>query len=103
MSNSAFAPEVRGQAKAFSSLLARSVREFFKDEANRKQFEGWYENGKATGISAYRIANCRRWYVFRYENGELFTDKYTMGWRKVKTLEGIPASVMAAVKAICER
>ena len=62
-----------------------------------------YENGKATGISAYRIANCRRWYVFRYENGELFSDKYAMGWRKVKTLEGIPASVMAAVKAICGR
>ena len=62
-----------------------------------------YENGKATGISAYRIANCRRWYVFRYENGELFTDKYAMGWRKVKTLEGIPASVMADVKAICGR
>ena len=30
-----------------------------------------YENGKATGISAYRIANCRRWYVFRYENGAI--------------------------------
>lgn len=62
-----------------------------------------YENGKALGISAYRIANCRRWYVFRYENGELFTDKYAMGWRKVKTLDGIPSSVMAAVKAICGR
>lgn len=43
MSDSAFALEVRGQAKAFSSLLARSVREFFKDETNRKQFESWYE------------------------------------------------------------
>lgn len=62
-----------------------------------------YENGKASGISAYRIANCRRWYVFRYENGELFTNKYAMGWRKVKTLEGIPSSVMVALKAICER
>lgn len=62
-----------------------------------------YENGKASGISAYRIANCRRWYVFRYENGELFTNKYAMGWCKVKTLEGIPSSVMAAVKAICGR
>ncbi len=41
--NSAFTPEVRGQAMAFSSLLARSVREFFKDESNRKQFESWYE------------------------------------------------------------
>lgn len=62
-----------------------------------------YENGKASGISAYRIANCRRWYVFRYENGELFTNKYAMGWRKVKSLEDIPSSVMAAVKAICGR
>ncbi len=48
MSNSAFAPEVRGQAKAFSSLLARSVREFFKDETNRKQFESWYEQKYGT-------------------------------------------------------
>ena len=62
-----------------------------------------FARSAATGISAYRIANCRRWYVFRYENGELFTDKYAMGWRKVKTLEGIPASVMADVKAICGR
>ena len=38
-----FTPEVQGQAKAFSLLLARSVREFFKDGANRKQFESWYE------------------------------------------------------------
>lgn len=42
MSN-AFIPEVRGQAKAFSSLLARSVREYFKDEENRRKFENWYE------------------------------------------------------------
>lgn len=42
MSN-AFIPEVRGQAKAFSSLLARSVREYFKDEENRRKFESWYE------------------------------------------------------------
>ena len=48
MSDSAFAPEVRGQAKAFSSLLARSVREFFKDEVNRKQFESWYEQKYGT-------------------------------------------------------
>ena len=52
MSDSAFAPEVRGQAKAFSSLLARSVREFFKDETNRKQFESWYEQkyGKVLSV-----------------------------------------------------
>lgn len=41
--SSAFTPEVRGQAKAFSSLLARSVREYFKDENHRKEFEHWYE------------------------------------------------------------
>ena len=43
MTNSSFAPEVQGQAKAFSSLLARSVREYFKDAENRKKFEQWYE------------------------------------------------------------
>ena len=60
-----------------------------------------YENGKPQGVTAYRIGNCRRWYVFRYENGDLFTDKYAFGWRQVKTLEGIPSAVMAAIKAIC--
>lgn len=62
-----------------------------------------YEDGKATGIRAYRLYNCRRDYTFRFENGELFTDKYSFGWYKVKTLEGVPAPVMAAVKAICGR
>ena len=37
-----FALEVKGQAKAFASLLARSVREFFRDEQHRKEFEEWY-------------------------------------------------------------
>lgn len=37
-----FAPEVKGRAKAFASLLARSVREFFQDEQHRKEFEEWY-------------------------------------------------------------
>lgn len=41
---SAFVPEVEGQAKAFASLLARSVREFFQDEQHRKEFEEWYLN-----------------------------------------------------------
>ena len=36
---SAFVPEVEGQANAFASLLARSVREFFRDEQHRKEFE----------------------------------------------------------------
>lgn len=62
-----------------------------------------YEDGKAAGIRAYRIYNCRRDYVFRFENGELFTDKYTMGWRKVKTLDGVPGSVMDAIRKICGR
>lgn len=39
---SAFVPEVEGQAKAFASLLARSVREFFQNERHRKEFEEWY-------------------------------------------------------------
>ena len=34
--------EAKGQAKAFASLLARSVREFFQDEQHRKEFEEWY-------------------------------------------------------------
>lgn len=62
-----------------------------------------YENGKATGIRAYRLYNSRRDYTFRFENGELFTDKYAFGWRNVETLEGIPASVMESVKNICNR
>lgn len=61
------------------------------------------ENGKATGIRAYRLYNCRRDYIFRFENGELFTDKYAMGWRKVKTLNGVPWSVMDAIRKICGR
>lgn len=60
-----------------------------------------YEDGKATGIQGYRLYNSRRDYTFRFENGELFTDKYAFGWRKVKTLEGVPTSVMESVKAIC--
>lgn len=62
-----------------------------------------YENGKAAGVRAYRLYNCRRDYTFRYEAGELFTDKYAMGWRKVRTLDGVPGSVMEAVKNICRR
>ncbi len=61
-----------------------------------------YDNqGKATGVKSYRVYNCRRDYNFRYENGELFTDKYSFGWYKVKTLDGIPADVMQAIKNIC--
>lgn len=62
-----------------------------------------YEDGKAAGIKAYRLYNCRRDYTFRFENGELFTDKFSFGWYKVKTLEGVPVSVMKAVENICRR
>lgn len=41
-SNSAFVPEIQGQAKALSLLIAQYVREYFKEE-NRKKFEQWYE------------------------------------------------------------
>lgn len=40
---SIFAPEVQAQAKAFSLLLARTVREYFGDAQNRLEFEAWYE------------------------------------------------------------
>lgn len=59
------------------------------------------EQGKATGVKSYRVYNCRRDYNFRYENGELFINKYSLGWYKVKTLDGIPENVMKALKAIC--
>ena len=42
-SNSVFVPEVQGQAEALSLLIVQSVREYFKDEENRKKFEQWYE------------------------------------------------------------
>lgn len=37
-----FLPEVQAQAKALSLLLAQTVREYFKDEGHRKDFEAWY-------------------------------------------------------------
>ncbi len=40
---SAFVPEVQAQAKALSLLIAQSVRDYFRDEENRKKFEEWYE------------------------------------------------------------
>lgn len=52
-------------------------------------------------IDYFRVRNCRNWFDFRIENGEIFTDRYAMGWRKVKTLEKIPAKIMAALTAIC--
>ena len=60
-----------------------------------------YEDGKPEAIDYYMIWNARRNYKFRIENGEIFTDKYSFGFRKVKTLEGIPENVMQAVKNIC--
>lgn len=35
-------PEKQAQAKAASLLLAQRVREFFKDEQHRQEFEIWY-------------------------------------------------------------
>lgn len=40
---SEFVPEKQAQAKALSLLIARNVREFFKDEQHRAEFEQWYE------------------------------------------------------------
>ncbi len=62
-----------------------------------------YENGKPVGIEYYQIYNSRRLFNFRYESGALFTNKYSFGWRQVKTLNGVPGSVMEVVKKICWR
>ena len=40
---SVFAPEKQAQARAASLLLAQRVREYFKDEDHRREFEQWYE------------------------------------------------------------
>lgn len=40
---SVFIPEVQAQAKAASLLLLQKVREYFKDETHRHEFEDWYE------------------------------------------------------------
>lgn len=40
---SAFVPEKQAQAKAASLLLAQRVRDYFKDEEHRRDFEVWYE------------------------------------------------------------
>lgn len=61
-----------------------------------------YQDGKPTGVYAFHIWNCRRDYIFRYENGAFFTNKYSFGFRQVKTLEGIPADIISAVKKVCE-
>lgn len=38
---SAFVPEKQAQAKAASLLLAQRVRDYFKDEEHRRDFEVW--------------------------------------------------------------
>lgn len=59
------------------------------------------KDGKPYGVQYYRVWNCRSAYQFRYEDGELYTNKYSFGWYKVKTLEGVPANVMHAIRNIC--
>lgn len=39
---SVFTLEVQGQAKALALLFAQKVREYFKDQEHRKEFERWY-------------------------------------------------------------
>lgn len=39
---SVFVPEKQAQAKAASLLLAKTVREYFRDEQHRREFELWY-------------------------------------------------------------
>lgn len=40
---SAFVPEKQAQAKAASLLIAQRVRDYFKIDAHRAEFENWYE------------------------------------------------------------
>jgi len=40
---SVFVPEKQAQARAASLLLAQRVRNYFKDEQHRKEFEVWYQ------------------------------------------------------------
>lgn len=39
---SVFVPEKQAQAKALSLSLAGYVREYFKDDHHRAEFEAWY-------------------------------------------------------------
>lgn len=39
---SVFVPEKQVQARAVSLLLAQKVRDYFKDEAHRREFEEWH-------------------------------------------------------------
>lgn len=39
---SVFVPEVKAQARAASLLLVQRVREYFKDNSHRVEFENWY-------------------------------------------------------------
>lgn len=52
-------------------------------------------------IDCFRIRNCRLWYDFKIENGEIFTNKYKMGWTQVKTMTGIPGAVIDKLMKIC--
>lgn len=58
-------------------------------------------NADKTGIEYFTIRNSRVYYDFRIENGEFYTDRYSFGWRKVKTLEKVPYNVIAAIRKIC--
>ena len=40
---SVFVPEKQAQSKAASLLIAQRVRDYFKIEAHRTEFEIWYE------------------------------------------------------------
>lgn len=52
-------------------------------------------------IDYFTVRNCRLWYDFRIENGDIFTTKYAFGWRQVKTMAGIPQTVVDKLVKIC--
>lgn len=61
-----------------------------------------YQDGKPSSVYAFRLRNCRKDYIFRYENGTFLIYDYSSGFLLKKTLAGIPADVISAVKKICE-
>ena len=52
-SNSAFVPEVQGQAKVLSLLIAQSVREYFKDEETGRNLSNGMSRDTVRNINGH--------------------------------------------------
>lgn len=87
--------EVKDMGEWFSILYTHKLGSYELSAVNHIGLD------KRPIIDYFRVRNCRNWYDFRIENGEIYTDKYGFGWYKVKTLDKIPAKIMAALISIC--